>query len=282
MSGRVERTGVMLCQPLNSRNITKMPLFVAFQPKYRGNRCVTEYLDGSDKPLLISSFGNKLEGFEHIENEIEKYNRLTGTRLHFDGEMYKHGWSQEKINGICSRKKNFTDEVKELSYYIYDVKERGTFTERFLKRNFNFFPPMIFVPTEIGTVSTWQDRANKMMKQGYEGLIIRNLDGQYVEKRSKDIIKFKPTEEDEYIILNIIEAVDKHGFPKNMVGAFLVKAPDLDEAFEVGAGKLTHGEREVIWKNRSSYIGKNLVVKHEILTTNSGIPLCCVAVNIKE
>jgi hypothetical protein len=66
-----------------------------------------------------------------------------------------------------------------------------------------------------------------------------------------------------------------------MVGAFVV-AGDDGTVFSVGAGKLNHSERERLWKNREGLIGKNLLVKHEMLKTKNGIPLCCVAVEVIE
>jgi hypothetical protein len=66
-----------------------------------------------------------------------------------------------------------------------------------------------------------------------------------------------------------------------MVGSFLVKSPTVNEAFNVGAGKLTHKKRIELWDKKDSLIGKYLIVKHEFLTTANNIPLCAVAVEVE-
>ncbi len=114
---------------------------------------------------------------------------------------------------------------------------------------------------------------------GYEGAIFRSPLHSYEEKRSKGMLKFKPTESDTYRILGISEAISKEGNPKAMIGSFQVSGDDGTE-FSVGAGKLSHLERERLWKDRESLIGKKLLVKHEMIKTKGGIPLCAVAVEV--
>ena len=95
------------------------------------------------------------------------------------------------------------------------------------------------------------------------------------------MLKFKPTEEDEYTIATVTEAISEEGFPKGMVGAFHVYGDD-NTVFGVGAGKLTRSERVRYWKNASDLTGKKLKVKHEKIKTVNGIPICAVAVEVIE
>jgi ATP-dependent DNA ligase len=142
--------------------------------------------------------------------------------------------------------------------------------------------PLKVVYPELTNQKEWMDTAYQYIQEGYEGAILRSLRNEWLPKRTVEMLKFKPTEIDEYIILGINEAIDKYGSLKGMAGSFTVKPLDHSQSFDVGAGKLTHPERKVIWQNRGEFIGSTLIVKHEPVTTSGGVPICAVAVKIKE
>ena len=95
------------------------------------------------------------------------------------------------------------------------------------------------------------------------------------------MLKYKPTETDEYIIIGVEEAISKDGIPKGMVGSFLVQGDD-EITFKVGAGKLKHNIRRHYWFIQSTIIGKTLVVKQGKIKTTEGKPTCAVAIKIKD
>jgi hypothetical protein len=96
------------------------------------------------------------------------------------------------------------------------------------------------------------------------------------------MLKYKPTEIDEYLIVGVEEAISQEGVPKGMVGSFIVKPRDSEDTFSVGAGKLNHTERVLIWKHKERYPGLTLIVKQGKILTTNGIPTCAVAVEVKE
>jgi len=145
----------------------------------------------------------------------------------------------------------------------------------------NLESPLVYVPSSIVTPDDWLEQANIYTSEGYEGIILRSAIASYEKKRSLYMLKFKPTEEDEYRILAIKEAVSQEGYLKEMVGSFLV-AGDDEVVFSVGAGKLSHAKRVMYWKNRKDIVLKMLKVKHEKTKTIGGVPECAVAVEVIE
>lgn len=282
---RATRENVMLAYPAEKNRVSRLGAKFLCQPKLRGQRCRVEWFDG--KPVLLSSYNIHFRYFQHIEEQLITIDR--GQNVPYDGEIYVHGWTQEEINSVCNRTVTRHPKSEQMQYHIFDWQ--GEFTtqiERTLYLNnvdllqLPENPSIFIVPTAATTVEDWIVQTQEYLNAGYEGIILRDPRAYYIPKRNVCLLKFKPTETDEYLILDIIEAISKDGIPKGMVGAFLVCGDDNVE-FEVGAGKLKHWEREEIWNNKEVYKNKTLVVKHEPLTyvSKNNIPIAAVAVRIR-
>lgn len=206
-------------------------------------------------------------------------------KLPYDGEVYFHGWSQEQINSVANRTVNKHPDAEAMEFHIFDYQGQvSTQAHRIQKllilQQIEETDKCIqFVPVKLATPDTWQPYLQKWMGEGYEGIIFRNPSAQYFKKRNSCLLKFKPTSEDEYLIIGFEEAIDKYGKPKKTLGSFVVQGDDGTE-FRVGAGKLLHSERQRIWNDSESVIGKNLLVKHEDEKTRHGVPICAVAVEV--
>lgn len=283
---RPKREGIMLCYPTDEGRVLRLGDLILGQPKIKGERAHVEWFAG--EPVLISSYGNEFKFLEHIKFELIKMRNDLG-EIPFDGELYVHGWSQEQISGILRSTVNKHPDTAELEYHIFDIKSDDDAIQRmsFLsvlrhKHYIDGVDQMLkLVPTVGLNRDNWMTFANKFVELGYEGIVLRQAFAPWVPKRTVNMLKFKPTEEDEYMIISVNEAIDKDGKPKDMVGSFTVKAKDVDETFKVGAGKMKHSRRVELWKLKSILIGKMLIVKHELITTNKGIPICAVAVEVK-
>lgn len=279
---RPKREGVMLAQPVSDRRIINLGDTFFAQPKLKGERCRVEWFHGD--PVLLSSYGNEFKFLNHIKETLQihfKYHHLL-----LDGELYKHGWNFERIHSAASRKVNENPDTTGLEFHIFDYQSDESQWQRIHilgeKRQAYFFKdPLVYVPYTIVTPYTWLKQANIYTSEGYEGIILRGAIWNYETKRSLGMLKFKPTEEDTYIILDVSEAISKEGNPKGMVGSFQVYGDD-GTAFYVGAGKLSHTERVRYWDYREEIIGKMLKVKHEKDKTTGGVPVCAVAVEVIE
>lgn len=276
---RPKREGIMLAYPVeDDARVARLGEDFIAQPKLNGDRCHVEWFHGD--PVLISSYGNMFEGLTHITAAL----RAHPSPNHFDGEIYVHGWGKDKIHSAASRKTNASEDAKYLEFHIFDIKASIPQLSRVgILQEMQFNWPLCRVNSYRATIKNWRQLAFAFVERGYEGIILRDFHSLYEEKRSVNMLKYKPTYKDTYEIIDVREAITKTGEPKDMLGAFLVGSKTVaNDEFWVGAGKLTHEERTRLWKLRDQLPGKTLEVKHEKLTTSHGVPLCCVAVRVLE
>lgn len=289
---RLKRENIMLCYPAEERRVARCAVdgVVIAQPKLNGERCRVEWFAG--EPVLVSSYGNVFKGLDHITAAIAEASELTGMNYPYDGELYVHGWSREQIHSVVSRKENAHPLAGQMEFHIFDVQLFGIpQVKRLLmldhldadiptgplKRVPSYRCPVKRTMEQWG----WVEYCREFINRGFEGIILRNPFAYYEMKRTVNCLKYKPTELDEYEIVSVVEAISIEGEPKGMVGAFQVRGDD-GTLFEVGAGKIKHKERIELWQKRQKLTGMLLVVKHEAITTVGGVPVACVAVNVKE
>jgi ATP-dependent DNA ligase len=112
--------------------------------------------------------------------------------------------------------------------------------------------------------------------QGYEGAMLRNSDGLYVNKRSSDLIKVKEMQDDEFDIIGIEEG---RGKLAGHVGALVCITRDGQE-FKAKPAGATERLREY-FLDHGLWRGRQLVVKFQSLTSY-GIPRFPVGLRLKE
>ena len=282
---RPERTGIMLCYTTEPGRVSRLGNIMLAQPKIRGERAHIEWFAG--QPVFISSYGNEFKFLDHLKEPLIKVYKSLG-EVPFDGELYTHGWTQEQISGILRSTVNKHPDTEGLQYHIFDLKAQDQAIDRIaflsVMRDKGYLNgeenPIKLVPTLGVTQDNWMEWAAKFTDAGYEGIILRKMSASWEAKRTVNMLKFKPTEKDDYLILDVNEAIGQDGELKGMVGSFTVKAKDVNESFKVGAGKMKYSRRIELWKIRELLVGKMLTVKHELLRTSGGHPLCAVAVDV--
>jgi len=295
----LSRKDVMLAYPAQQNRINNFPRIKAengstsitmfHQPKLNGERCRLAWFHG--EPCFISSYGNEFKFLGHLKNQFTRLSEFLG-QIPADGEIYVHGWSRERIDSALRRTKNKSEENQHLQFHMFDyqnleqqqwerVRTLGTVEQTILSLKLEHIK---VVEYGVCTAANWLTHAEDYLDNGYEGIMLRNPFGLYVPRRTVDLLKFKPTEQDEYIIIDVNEAISLTGENKGMVGSFLVTSLDEPESvvFNVGAGKLKHPMRVRYWDIREEIKGKMLIVKHELLKTSGQVPVAAVAVSVKE
>ena len=109
---------------------------------------------------------------------------------------------------------------------------------------------------------------NNIVSKNGEGLMLRDPNSKYVQKRSKTLLKVKPTDDAEAIIINMVEGKGKD---KNSMGAMImqtVKPPLLE--FRIGTG-FTQAMRKQFWNKKNDMIGNTVTYTYKGLTTK-GVP----------
>lgn len=122
------------------------------------------------------------------------------------------------------------------------------------------------------------------LRQGFEGLIARDVRGLYKYGRSTSkeghLLKWKVWEDEEAEVVGFEELmhngnaafVNETGhtkrsahqdgkIPGGMLGALVVRSPKYSGTFNIGSG-FDMALRQLIWDNRSQYLGKNAKFKH--------------------
>ena len=267
-----KREGIQLCYPYEEKRLLKWSPPYLTQPKLDGERC--RAIVTSTGILLVSSEKNIIPCLPHINEAVRKLNLPEGTEL--DGELYCHGMTFEDIHSVVSRKIHIHEEHDIMQYYIFDIipviNPKMRQGERLLAiKNLNFCDPLVYVPFKVAfSPEEVMEHYNFYLSQNYEGVIIRNAFAPYERRRSTFVMKFKPKKVDVYEIVDVLEAIDKEGNPKGMVGAFTCRGSD-GTLFNIGAGKLTKDECIQLWLVRETLPGKMCEVQYQNLTS-TGVP----------
>lgn len=184
------------------------------QPKLDGIRC-NIYLE-NDEIKAISRKNNPFYTVEHIKESLKEILCEFPT-IHFDGELYNHELHDD-FNKVVSlvKKEKLNEEDKEevvkyVRYNVYDLWDDSnpnmTFEERNeLINNLLFDVPFVDI-VETKIVNNEEDVENcfnQFVGNGYEGAILRK-NGIYEHKRSKNLLKYKKFNEEEFEIIDICE-----------------------------------------------------------------------------
>lgn len=275
-----KRTGIMLCYPFTEEHLNKWRPPYIIQPKLDGDRC-RGVIDSEGNATLLSSEENIIESVPHI-NEALKNLHLRNVEL--DGELYLHGAAHEDIHSVVGRTVNLHPDYKMMEYHVFDIvyplpqtdRTRALISLNPKEKEFIKTVPSRLVYNIEEVMSFLED----VMKNGYEGFVIRDKDAPYVRKRSTQMMKFKPRRDDIYEIIGYEEEVSKEGIPKNSLGAIICRGNDAT-LFNVGSGSLlTRENREKFWRDKESLIGKYAHVKYQHMTSARGVPRFPVIVDI--
>jgi len=273
---RPERQGIMLANIVTENKLEALYPYCIAQPKLNGERCRVEWFH--NEPILFSSYGNEFAFKEQIKACL-----CAMPKENYDGELYVHGWSRDKIASVANRKTNKHADDDLLEFHVFDIQDmyntqavrtnilEGTRFNGNVKR----VPHMIITPRVIMAAT------RAYIDAGYEGIILRDIHGYYEMRRTNVMLKYKPTKVDYYMILKLNEAESEDGEPLGMVGSFVVASKER-EPFSVSAGKLKHDERRLYWAKRTEIPGRWLKVKHEEIKTSGGVPVSCVALQIVD
>lgn len=274
VDGEVDYVSPMLAVDYFERkNDVMFPCYV--QHKLDGIRAV--YVDGD----LFSRKSKIFQNLDFILDEIKKFEK----DVKLDGELYSHTLPFNQLSGIL-RKQKLTKEdkamlVSQVKYVIYDTVSDADYSERLssIKKVFkaNKFKHLELINFQVAkSLEELPEIHTKYVKDGYEGVIIRNFLGPYQQKtRSKNLQKFKKFIDSEFEIVSFTEG---SGIEEGLV-LWICKVPGTDKTFTVRPTG-THSERMKLFKNGKKYIGKNLTVKYFELF--EGVPRFPIGVAVRD
>ena len=123
---RPEREGILLCYPVDEGRLHRLGDSFFIQPKYKGDRMHVEWFHG--EPVFISSYGNEFPYLDHLKPPIKRIGEEVA-KVPFDGEIYRHGWTQGRINSALQTSKTKHPENEFLQFHIFDIGDKPDFNE---------------------------------------------------------------------------------------------------------------------------------------------------------
>ena len=256
----------MLAHDFNKRSHDIVfPCYV--QPKIDGVRMM--FTNGA----FTSRTGKSINGLKHISSCVP-------TDIHLDGELFTFDLPFEEISGISRQLTNNNPAKSDLlKYYVFDCYHQSmTFKERHeMLTKLKFSKNIHIVETVLAnTIEEIHALHNKFVYDGYEGIIIRNMDSQYKQNfRSKDLQKLKLFQDEEYIIC---DGKEGEGNDKDTV-IFQCQMQNKKRFWVRPRG--TYQYRQQLLHNIKDAIGKQLTVRFQNLT-ESGVPRFPVGINIRD
>lgn len=255
----------------------KYPALV--QPKYDGTRCIAVYKDG--KYTLWSRTRKPITSMPHIIKALEE----SGCCHSLDGELYNHDY-RNNFEQLLSYIR--VEEPKEgcevVQYYIYDVpegmgqnKNRNEYLQIDVKEKVKNYSQIHVVETlVVNNEDDLMAAFDHFLEEGYEGCMVRNMNGLYVNKRSADLQKIKEFSDSEFKIIGV-----KVGTKGSMAGkaVFTCELPNK-ETFDCKM-KGDMNELTKYANDPSLVLGKQLTVKYQGFT-KYGVPRFPVGLRFRE
>jgi DNA ligase-1 len=259
------------------------------QPKLDGHRCTSQCdgvqdicgPDGSGqygKVTLWSRTRKPIKSAPHIIEALEK----CGIAERFDGELYNHDYHAnfEELSSLIRQ-----DEPKpgyeNIQYHVYDFPngnltngERNTLLQSF-KSLFEGTPVHIVETLVVRDEDELMEAFEHFLALGYEGCMVRNMDGLYVNKRSYDLQKIKEFDDSEFKIVGV-----KIGTKGSMAGRAVFTCENKDTTFDVKM-KGSMEDLKTYAEHPELVIGKILTVKYQGFT-KYGQPRFPVGLRFRE
>ena len=257
----------MLASPFDEA-LLKFPVLAS--PKLDGVRAIVRggvVLSRALKPIPNK---NVQKRFSHLE--------------HFDGELVVGASNDPNVLRTTTSGVMRVDGDPEVSFHVFD--HIAAVDEPYLSRVERLWQSSddvwIVDQTSIQTAERLTEYEQTVLKQGYEGVMLRRSDAPYKFGRSTAregyLLKVKRFHDDEFEIVGFEEEMfnaneattselgrtkrsshKANKIPKGRLGALVLKYGDT--TFNCGTG-FNDAERERIWAERDSYLGKLAKIKY--------------------
>jgi hypothetical protein len=262
--------------------------------KINGVRCLIYYKDNE-----IHTHSRGSISYDFVLDHILSHPLLiklfkANPNLILDGEIYKFGWTLNKISGICRSQKTAYD-GEPLEFYMYDIVDVDlSFVERLKKliqikkllrltfdpeRDWNDGDLKIQIVPQI-RVSGFDNMMylhDKYISEGWEGLVVRLASAKYGPgKRTNDMIKIKVYKDSEYKIVGLKEGLR----PEDMCFTMETENGQQFNAKPIGDREQKQWYRD----NINNIIGKMATLKYFEMSGKEGseVPQQPVLLSIRD
>lgn len=285
----IPKFNVMLCQPLNDKTLTKIKFPAYQQLKYDAaritiivNNGTVKYFTRNGKEYLIEN--NELD--DQFKTMVETVRNKAGV---FDGEIFSNNGDRLASNGVATKFVRGTaskEDHDNVNIVLWDFIHMDEFSigsskisceDRYRSLSVKiahknkrcpYGNSMITIAENKIVYSLEEALENNdvYIKNGEEGSIIKNMDGQWEAKRSNDTIKLKEVLESELRVVKSVYGINKYS---NLCGALECESEDGLVKVSVGTGLSDELRREFAPEHAfETIIGQIITVKHNGLITS--------------
>jgi hypothetical protein len=273
-TGLVLEYPVMLCSQFEQKLVDKVKFPAYVQLKMDGMRFNAIVKDG--KCEFRSRNGKEIQLLGNLEKEFIAL--ADNENVVFDGELLVRDngviLDRQTGNGILNKANKGTikaDEASKVQATIWDVipyedfivgKGTSKYKDRFETLQ------AIKMPKKVSLVKSWEvdnyETAKalfeEMLQRGEEGIILKDMNGIWEDKRSKTQIKFKGELECDLKIVGIEEGTGKYA---GLLGA--IKCESSDGVIKVSVGSGFNDDQR---KQGAEIIGKIAAIKYNMRIKN--------------
>lgn len=248
--------------------------------KLDGVRCLA-FFNEHGEVSFFSRSGKPFETLDIVGDELE---RLNLSNVVMDGELCmvdKNG--DEDFQSIIKEIKRKDHTISNPLFQIFDLIslenfENKTSKEKLSERLDNLKITLVnisskyFKVLEQDLLTSWDMFESKMdlaVKSNWEGLMLRK-DCEYKGKRSQDILKVKKFYDDEYVVIDLENSINRVIVDGLEVEEMMLKKVVIEHKgnrVDVGSG-FTIDERRKYFNNPNEILGKTICVQYFEETTN--------------
>ena len=284
---------------INKHSKYKVPVFecmlatdsVKHEKKMVGNVIVEPKLDGvrvvvicdvdKDEVKLFSRNGKELSNFPEINKQFDDMLDQMGESMVFDGEVMSDDF--QTLMREIHRKGGAKTKDAKLNLFdclpLNEFKNGGSnsVNDTILKRkemleSFNYGPNINlveFVKMDLSDEDGQKQFAdyNKLcIDKGFEGIMVKPINGVYECKRSTLWLKVKPFIE---VSLTVKDVEEGTGRNVGKLGALICEGEDDGKFIKTNVGSgLSDTDREVYWKYMNKVVGQVVEVRADAITQN--------------
>jgi DNA ligase-1 len=249
---------------------------VFLEPKLDGVRVVAICDVDRDEVVLMSRNGKELTNFPHINQQLDDLLDQLPQSYVFDGEIMSENF--QVLMREIHRKGGAKTEDAVLNLFdclpLKAFKEGGyklpLHTRKQELEGFKFGPNIQLVERVEVDLDNDRDRFldyNKLcVDKGYEGIMVKPVEGHYECKRSTLWLKVKPFIE---VSLTVVDTEEGTGRNAGKLGALIVEGTDMGKFIRTNVGSgLTDQDRESYWADKDRLIGQVVEIRADAITQN--------------
>ena len=265
----------------SAKHEKKMVGNVIVEPKLDGVRVIVICDVDKDKVEMFSRNGKELNNFPKILEQFDSMLDQFGESIVFDGEVMSDDF--QTLMREIHRKGGAKTEDAVLNLFdclpLMEFKNGGSnsVNDTILKRkemlqSFNYGPNINvveYVKMDLSDEDGQKQFAdyNKLcIDKGFEGIMVKPINGVYECKRSTLWLKVKPFIE---VSLTVKDVEEGTGRNVGKLGALICEGEDDGKFIKTNVGSgLSDTDREVYWKYMNKVVGQIVEVRADAITQN--------------